>query len=201
MAALPPIVELRQGDPKLGRPAERVDARRDFPDGIPGEILVPIIVDLRIELHARRVDSEFEARAAVVIGVEKQPDHVGGSEVIAAGEHGDDAVRMRIEGADKDVQVRRVVRDLRLGRQLRWPPFARPPFLEVADACGVMPDLVVVSAVDDWLSAGVHGGNSFRRRRCVPAAVWGLGIGRLSDERDGSEQRQSDQHDRPGGGY
>src|SRR2546430_17085014 len=45
-------------------------------------------------------------------------DHVGGREVVAPGEHRDDAVGVRIEGADEYVQVGRVVGDFRLGREL-----------------------------------------------------------------------------------
>src|SRR5712692_7691641 len=84
MAPLAAVGKLRQRDPELRRPAEGVDARRDIPHRVPREVLVAVVVDLRIQLHPRRIDHEFEAGATVMIGVEEQPDHVGWREVVAA---------------------------------------------------------------------------------------------------------------------
>src|SRR2546422_5323733 len=103
--------------------------------------------------------------AAVVIRVEEQPDHVGGGEIVAPGEHGDDAVGVRIEGAHEDVQVGRVVGDFRFGRELGRSTLAGPPFLKCGDGRCFAPDGVVVAPVNGGWPGGAGGGDAGRRGR------------------------------------
>src|SRR3989441_2374540 len=193
MDPLAPVRQLRERDPDLRRPAERVEAGRDVPHGVPGEVLVAVIVDLRVELHPGRIDAELEAGAAVVMGVEEQPDLVGGGEVIAAGEDGDDAVRVGVERPDEDVEVARVIRDFRFGRQLRRAALAGPPLLELGDRLRQPPDGVIVAPVDyGRLSGAGCGDTPGSRWRRVRGA---RSVGRLRGKRDGCDERQRKQHE------
>src|SRR2546422_1610654 len=107
-----------------------------------------------------------------MIGVEEQPDHVGWCEVVAAGEDRDDTVGVRVEGADEDVQVCRVIGDFRDGRELRRSAFAGSPLLEFGDGRRLAPHGVVVAAVYDGLLCGVCRGDApCRKRRRVPPAL------------------------------
>jgi len=134
--------------------------RGDIPHGVPGEVLVAVVEDLRIELDPRWVDAELEAGAAVVIGVEEQPHHVGGREVVAAGEDGDDAVGVRIEAADKDVEVAGVEGDFRFGGQLGRAALAGTPLLEFRNRRRLTPDGIVITSVDGDRLRGARRGDA-----------------------------------------
>src|SRR2546422_1462590 len=100
-----------------------------------------------------------------MIGVEEQPDHVGWCEVVAAGEDRDDTVGVRVEGADEDVQVCRVIGDFRDGRELRRSAFAGSPLLEFGNGRRLAPHGVVVAAVYDGLLRGVCRGDDRKSTR------------------------------------
>src|SRR2546430_14491101 len=97
-------------------------------------------------------------------------DHVGGREVVAPGEHRDDAVGVRIEGADEYVQVGRVVGDFRLGRELGRVALAGPPLLKSGNRLGLPPHGIVVAPVNDRRVGGPGGGGPAPEGR-----VWGRG--------------------------
>ena len=59
-----------------------------------------------------------------------------------------DAVRMRIERAHEDIEIGRVVSDLRFGAESRLFPFSRPPFFEIRNDGSDAPNFVVVFPVD-----------------------------------------------------
>ena len=136
-----------------------------------------------------------------MIGVEKQPHHVGRSEVVTAGEDSDDAVGVRIESAHENVEVARIIGDFRFGRQLRGPTFGGPPLLEFRDGLCLAPDGVVVAPVDDWRLRGARGRDALGTGR-RPRARWASGmIRRLPGKRDGCEEGQRKQHDGFQGGF
>src|SRR2546422_8598010 len=75
-----------------------------FNDTATTEIYTLSLHTLFRSLHPRGIDAEFIAGSAIMIRIQEQPDHVGGREVVAPGEHRDDAVGVRIEGADENVR-------------------------------------------------------------------------------------------------
>src|SRR5690606_18505057 len=86
------VAELRERDAELGGPAERVDRRGDVPYAVPRRVLLVVVVDRVIALHAVRVDGELEAGAPVVVGVDDDLDLVRRPAHVAARERAHDAV-------------------------------------------------------------------------------------------------------------
>ena len=80
------VPQLRQRNPKLGRPAERVDGGGHFPDAVPRVVLVIVVVDGVIAFHAGGVDGELKAGAPVVVGVDHDFELVGRRAHVAARE-------------------------------------------------------------------------------------------------------------------
>src|SRR5262249_33428064 len=111
------VAHLRERNSKLRGPAERIDSRRDVPHRVPRAVLVAVVVDRLIDLHSGRVHSELVARSPIVIRVDEQPDHVRRRERVASLEQANDAVRMWIECAYKDEEIRGVVGNLRFGAE------------------------------------------------------------------------------------
>ena len=118
--ALPPrVAELRQRNAELGRPPERIDARRDVPHAVPRVVLVAVVAHREVALHAVGIHGELEAAAPVVVRVDQELDLVRRPAHVAPRQRVHDAVRMRIEHAHEDVEVLLVVRDLELGLERR----------------------------------------------------------------------------------
>src|SRR3989449_10483323 len=125
-----------------------------FNDTATTEIYTLSLHTLFRSLHPRGIDAEFIAGSAIMIRIQEQPDHVGGREVVAPGEHRDDAVGVRIEGADENVQVGRVVGDFRLGRELGRVALAGPPLLKSGNRLGLPPHGIVGAPVNDGRLSG-----------------------------------------------
>ena len=168
------VAHLRERQAELRRPAERVDLRRDVPDGVPRAVLVAVVVDRLIHLHAGGVHAELVAGTPVAIRVDEQPDHVARRERVAPLEQLDDAVGVRIVRAHEHVQVRRVVGDLRLGLEAgaRLTALGGAPHPERRDRRRVAPDGILVDAVDRDGALGPRRDDSgVGGRRCWPANV------------------------------
>ena len=76
--------------------------------------LPSLLID-EVALHAVRIHGELEAAALVVVRVDQELDLVGRAAHVATRQRVHDAVRMRIEHADEDVEILLVERDLELG--------------------------------------------------------------------------------------
>src|SRR2546422_5583304 len=61
-----------------------------FNDTATTEIYTLSLHTLFRSLHPRGIDAEFIAGSAIMIRIQEQPDHVGGREVVAPGEHRDE---------------------------------------------------------------------------------------------------------------
>src|SRR3989442_107560 len=64
---------------------------------------------------------------------------------------------MRVEGADEDVQVGRVVGDLRFGAESGLLSFGRLPLLETGDRRRLAPDAIIILSVDHRSGRGTNG--------------------------------------------
>src|SRR5262249_23734739 len=114
------VAELGQRDPEFSSPAERIDPRRDLPDGVPGLVLLlSVTVDGVVALHAGGVHRELKAGAAVVVGVDRDLDLVTADAGITACEELLYAVRMRVEGAHEHGEGACVVSEPSLRRPSR----------------------------------------------------------------------------------
>jgi hypothetical protein len=108
--------QLVERDPVLRGPAVARDRGFARPHRVPGVVLVLIVEQQHVALHAGGVELEHERRAAVVIGVEADRDHVGGDVGVAAREQRADLRRLRIARPHADVDRLVVVehRELRV---------------------------------------------------------------------------------------
>jgi hypothetical protein len=95
------IAELRERDGELRRPSERVHACRDVPDAVPGAVLVAVVIDRVVALHAPRADGELETRATIVEGIDDDLQLIGRRPHVASREHGGDLRGLGIVGADE----------------------------------------------------------------------------------------------------
>ena len=204
MLATGAVAELRERNAIFGDPSERVDGRGRVPHAVPGAVLVAVVIDGHVHLHASRVDTELVARSAVVVRVEEDPDHVGRRVRVASLEQLDDAVGMRIVRANEDVQVRGVIGNLRDRLEawllaLGWTPHEKLRELR----CG-LPDGVVVLAVDHRRDVSPHGAHA-----AIGGEIDGRGgrggdsgtsdgrgwlLRGLNQERAGQQRRGDEQH-------
>src|SRR5207245_205461 len=109
------VAQLRERDPELGGPPERVDLRAYVPYRVPSVVLLAVVVHRVITLHAGGVHGELEARAAVVVGVHHDLQLIGGGPNVPPREQLENAVGMGVERADKDVEVAGGVGDVGCG--------------------------------------------------------------------------------------
>ena len=164
------VAELGERDAELCGPAERVDRRGDVPHAVPRRVLLVVVVDRVVPLHAVRVDGELEAGAPVVVGVDDDLDLVRRPAHVAARERAHDAVRVRVVRAHEDVEVAVVERGPELGAERRVRADAGLELAEIGDRAGGSPDGVVGAAVD---------------ARCGRGALRDRGRGRARDAERG----------------
>src|SRR5207245_9925218 len=102
----------------------------------------------------------------------------GRSPDVAPGEQLENAVRMRIERADEDVQVAVVVGDLRFGREPWIAVLPRLKLAKLRDGRGRAPYVVVVTTVDHHAlrRAARRGGGGCCRRNAPTGERRGGGL-------------------------
>ena len=140
--------DLAERDPELGDPAERIDLRRDVPDGVPRRVFVVVVGDVEVALHAGRVHDELVAGLVVVVRVDHELELLRRGAHVAAREQRDDAVGRRIVHAREHVEVAVVVRDAHLGAEPALRPLVRLVLEELIDDLRVLPRGVVGAAVE-----------------------------------------------------
>ncbi len=87
------VAELRERDAVLCHPTLVVHPRRDFPHGVPVQVLVAVVGGVDVLLHAARVHREAEGGAPVAVGVDDHVHPVGVDPAgVAAGELRGDGV-------------------------------------------------------------------------------------------------------------
>src|SRR3989442_1378059 len=92
--------ELREGNPELGRPAERIDGHGRLPYRVPGVVgETAVVAPEEIALHAAGVHHEAVRRAMVVVAVERHPQLVDLRIGIAPDEPLGDPPGIRVEEA------------------------------------------------------------------------------------------------------
>ena len=116
---------------------------------------------------------------------------IGGGAHVPPRKQLQNAVRMRVEGPDKDVEVAVVVGDPGFGRKAGIPVLFRLELPELGDRLGDAPDFIVVPAVDHHGDGRPHGG--------CPSGAGGLGrgdttgggrwCGGLQDDREQDDSR------------
>jgi len=107
------VAQLAQGDSHLRGPGPRLAPDRSVPDRVPTRVRAVISED-QIDLRAGCSEVELEARPVIEVAVETDPDDVPLDRVPAAAP----AINLfgfGIEGADGDVDVLVVVKDLDFG--------------------------------------------------------------------------------------
>src|SRR5215210_736963 len=57
--------DLAEWNSELGDPSERVDFGRYIPDSVPRRVLGVVVVDVKVALHARRIDAKLVAGATI----------------------------------------------------------------------------------------------------------------------------------------
>ena len=154
------VAEAAEGDRELGRPALRVPAGGDPPDGPPVEVQGGALVGHeRVELGAVRVRGEEEGIPVVVEGVERERHHVVARELrgvveplvhdlVAVQDPGDHVAGIPVPGEDADVERVAVEEDPHLRRLGRRIAFLRVPLPEPGGDGGRLPGRLVQGPVD-----------------------------------------------------
>src|SRR5439155_1351743 len=130
------IAQLGKRNGELRRPSERVHTRGHIPDAIPGAILVVVVIDGVVALHAPRADGELETRTAIVEGIDHDLQLVGGRAHVASGEYSGDLRGLGVVSADEDVEVVVVEGGLRFRLESRLSALDRRELGEVSDDGG-----------------------------------------------------------------
>ncbi len=159
--------KLRERDPELRHPTLIIDAGGHVPDGVPGVVLVGVVVAVGVSFHACRVHTELERRAAVVIGIDRDDDPVGCRALVATCQLADDLVRLAVVGADPHVERAVVVKHPGPGALRRRLSLLRVTLYEAQDGLGQRPDGLVEPPVDLRRSRG----------RAARQGSVGLGVG------------------------
>src|SRR6185369_17974170 len=141
--------QLREWNSELGGPAQRIDLRGDIPHRVPRAVLLAIIKNRVIALHAVRVHVEIESRAFVVVRIDEDDDLIARATYITARERMHDAVWMRIVRAHEHEQVVLIERDLEFGAERRIRVFARLELAEFGDLARGLPDCITRLPVND----------------------------------------------------
>ena len=113
------IAKLRKRNPELGAPAALAARHRDVPHRIPALIVVRVVEPVAVLLDACRIDGELERRSPIVKRIDEHADPVRRRVLIAPRADADNALRIGVEGLDRDVERGRVVGDSRFGRKGR----------------------------------------------------------------------------------
>jgi hypothetical protein len=142
------VTQLRKRQPEFRGPAERINPGGHIPDAIPGNVLIGVLRDGVVGLDAHRVHREFIPRPSIVVGIDHHRELVRWRADIAPREQPHDAVGVRIERADEDVQVVRVEQHPRLGAELRLRALRGPDHTKAADHRRAAPGNFVVAPVD-----------------------------------------------------
>jgi hypothetical protein len=185
----PGEAELLEGDGHLHPVAVVGDAAGGGPDRVPGVVLrVVDVAHHRIELHAEGVDPEVEGPAPVAERVDEEADRVVVEGGVPVGEIGADACRLRVVGAEGDVETLVVEGDQRLGLDRRGGVVPGQPLVGDRDRRGALPGRLVEHAVH-------HDGPRGRRHADLLPARPALAFGRLGTrraERDGQRRQEGD---------
>ena len=131
--------DLAERDPELGDPADRVDARRDVPDAVPRRVLVVVVGDGEVALHAGRVHDELVAGLLVVVRVDDELELLRRRAHVAPRQERHDAVGRGIVHAREHVEVPVVEGDARLGAEAALLSFVRLVLQELVDDLRVRP--------------------------------------------------------------
>ena len=124
---------LRERNPHLDDPAAVVATHRRFPDGVPRVVLIDVVVDDGVFLHAGRGHPKLDAGQMVVMGVEEDREPVGIGDDVAAGQPPDDARRLAVVQAGGDIDRVVVVGEPQFGLLARRLPLVRQPLDEAGD--------------------------------------------------------------------
>ena len=186
--------ELTEWHTEFGRPAERIDSRRDIPDAIPRIVLDHIGVYRGVAFHAGRIDRHLDTGATIVVAVDEDLDLIRIRLDVTTRQQTDDGVGMRIVGADEDVDVLRVVHDPRGGAERRGRVLGRRKLAELLDHWRGLPHQLIVAAIEHRRTLRTNGA---RGRRGRPRRRWRIASVRHHGERR-NEQRKADTKQRHG---
>jgi hypothetical protein len=134
-----------------------------------------------VHLDAERVDHQQIVAPLVVEGVEHDPHPIVGPGVVAVGEMDADRRRIRVEGAERDVERAVVVKQQHLGADRRRGVLARAHLDRQLGRPGLLPDNLVERAVD--LDRRLDPGDLAAR----PGLLW---LGLVREGREGGHHRQ-----------
>ncbi len=140
--------QLRERDAELGAPAIRALGDDHVPDRVPPLILVAVVEVVLVLLHAGRIHRELVGGSLVVVRIDDDGDPVRRRLCVPARQEAGDLGRFRIVRQDRDVEMLRVVRDARLGREARRRAFLRFALNEPVDLRRPRPDFVGELAVE-----------------------------------------------------
>ena len=159
------IAQLGKRNRELRRPSERVHARGHVPDAVPRAVLVVVVIDGIVALHAPRADGELETRAAIVEGIDHDLQLVGGRAHVASREYTGNLRGLGVVGADEGIEVVVVERGLRCRPESRRSALDRGELREVRDERGRVPDGVVGAPVDHHGRRRADSDGTHRRSR------------------------------------
>ena len=191
--------QLRERDPHLHDPAERVDRGRHLPHGIPGAVADEEVVAAQVvQLHARWIHGELERRAVIMVTVEVDVEDVALGVVVAAAQAARDLRRRVVVQPRAHVNRVGVVQQhhgRRFGGSLA---FVRVGLGEAADRDRPGPRRIIEPAVERRRVAHPHRRHRRRHATVGVAQRRGAGVGRLWGEQQ--QRRDGKQHSRPSGG-
>ncbi len=151
---------LRERNPHLDDPPAVVAAHRRFPHRVPRVVLIDVVVDDGVFLHAGRGHAKLDAGQMVVVGVEEDREPVGIGDDVAAGQPADDARRIAVVQPGGDIDRVVVIGQPQFRLLARRLSLVRQPLDEAGDHARLLPGEVVEPAVDAdgaRRAAGVEG--------------------------------------------
>ena len=154
LRAARPVPERFEWDGELGAPAFFGPRRLDVPHGIPVPVEVPFVAHFLIAERAKRIGLKEHAAAAIVEGIDDDLDVVVLKDVVAVPAHfvGDDAIRLVVQTAHREVNVRGVKENPELGSLGRRLSLVRLLLDEIADRGDLTVNLILQTTIEDkWL--------------------------------------------------
>src|SRR6266550_1536826 len=184
--------QLRERDPHLNDPAQRIDRRRDVPHGVPRPIPDEEVVAANVVLlHPGGIYGELKRRAVVVVAVKVHVKHVALRIVVTAAETARNLGGLGVVQPRAQVDRGVVVHDHHRRRFDGRRPFLGIGLREAADAPGLLPRGVVEPAVEHGWALDPDSRHDGRRTSARMTQSGGIG-GYLYEEcgRDHQHRRQ-----------
>src|SRR5207244_7608804 len=192
----PPLVgyvwepQLRERDPHLHHPAERVDRGRDVPYRVPGAVPDEEVVAAQvIQLHPGGVDGELERRAMIVVAVKVDVEDVALGVVVPAAQAAGNLRRLGVVQRRTAID-RWVVLQNHYGRRFaRRFSLVGVRFEESARGVRQLPRRVVEPAVERRWVLDSHCGD--RGYRVPPGVGQRRRRGRLREQHRGEQEHEA----------